>query len=514
MLAKIFSTAIIGVDASIIEIEVDSHFGLPGTIIIGLPDTSVKESKDRIKSAILNSGFKLPSKKTTINLAPADIKKEGTHFDLPIAVGLLAATNQIKSKNVADFLFIGELSLDGKIRPVKGILSTVMACQKNGIKNIILPKENSRQASVIKDVCIYPVETLLEVFLFLNNQFEIIPIENSYDTFNHYEKNSDNEIDFSEIKGQFHVRRAMEIAVAGGHNILMIGPPGSGKTMLAQRIPTIMPLLNIQEAIETTKVYSAVSSQPIPKGLINQPPFRAPHHTISTMGLIGGGSIPQPGEISLAHNGVLFLDELPEFNRSTLEVLRQPLESGYVNIARAKQSLTFPSRFMLVCAMNPCPCGYLTDKKKNCQCSSYQIQKYLSKISGPLLDRIDIHIEVGPVSTIELQSSTTAEHSEEIRKRIERARLLQSDRYKEDGIILNAQLKNKELKKYCPLDSKTNETLKIASEQMQFSARAYNKIIKIARTIADIENCENILIEHIAEAIQYRSLDTVYNNVV
>lgn len=506
MLARVRSVAVYGIDAHMLEIEVNVTYGqLPSTVIIGLPDTAVKESRDRVKAAIRNSGYQFPVKHITINLAPADIKKEGPVFELPIAIGILIGTEQIKTESINDYAIIGELSLDGRLRPVKGALSMAIKCRENGLKGLVLPSENAAEAAVVEGIEVIPSQSLIDTVGFLSGQLSIAPYTLNLQEVFAREANYD--IDFSDVKGQEHVKRALTVAVAGEHNVMMIGPPGSGKTMLAQRLPTIMPELTPMESLETTKIYSIMGLLNDGQSIIATRPFRNPHHTISTAGLVGGGSTPRPGEISLAHHGVLFLDELPEFDRKTLEVLRQPLESCQITISRASASLIYPSRIMLVCAMNPCPCGFFTDPKKECRCSPHQIQNYMSKVSGPLMDRLDIHVDVPPLKYNELASTSIGETSRAIRERVREVRDIQQRRFKEHPQKTNARMSAKLIKRYCRLDNQAETLLHQAMMELGLSARGYTKILKVARTIADLEHSDNIKVEHISEAIQYRSLD-------
>ncbi|NNL77904.1 MAG: YifB family Mg chelatase-like AAA ATPase [Desulfobacterales bacterium] len=505
MLAKVLSTAVLGIDAYRVEVEVDITSGLPTFATVGLPEASVKESKERVKSAISNSGYRFPDDRITVNLAPANIKKEGTGFDLPIALGILAATGIIPSQNISQYLFLGELSLDGRIKPVKGSLPMALAAKKAGYKAIVVPYDNGREASVVKDIDVLPVKTLSQLVAFLTGFSEIEPEKADISAIFTGDRHLD--VDYAEVMGQEHVKRALEVAAAGGHNLVMIGPPGSGKTMLAKRLPTILPPITFKEAIETTKIFSVIGLLEKDQALITKRPFRSPHHTISDAGLIGGGHIPRPGEVSLAHHGVLFLDELPEFKKHVLEVLRQPLEDLKVTISRATATLTYPSSFMLVAAMNPCPCGYFSDPKHACRCSYQQIHRYRSKISGPLLDRIDIHVEVPAVPYKDLMRESDAELSEEIRKRVAAARVIQSQRFSRTKIYCNAQMSSRHIKKHCKIDHASRSILESAIDKLGLSARAFNRILKIARTIGDLEAEQDIQVDHISEAIQYRNLD-------
>ena len=505
MLARVLSSAVIGIDAYLVEVEVDITQGLPTFTTVGLPEASVKESKERVKSAINNSGYTFPPDRITVNLAPANIKKEGTGFDLPMALGILSATGIVPQEIISRYLVLGELSLDGRIKPVYGSLPMALAAKQAGYPGIVVPFDNRREASVVRDISVYPVKTLSQIVDFFRGIIRIS--QEKADLTGIFRSDNVYENDFSEVLGQEHAKRALEVAAAGGHNLFMIGPPGSGKTMLAKRVPTILPSLTFDEAIETTKIFSVIGMIGKGQSLITQRPFRSPHHTISDAGLIGGGHIPRPGEVSLAHNGVLFLDEIPEYKKHVLEVLRQPLEDLQVTISRAASTITYPSSFMLVTAMNPCPCGYFSDPKHECRCSYQQIRRYRSKVSGPLMDRIDIHVEVPAVPYRDLKNAHQSASSAEIRGRVATARDVQTKRFSRSKIFCNAQMNSRHIKKYCTIDDASSRLLEAAIDKLGLSARAYNRVLKISRTIADLADRDAIDIEHISEAIQYRSLD-------
>lgn len=506
MLVKLFGAAVQGIDATIITIEVNSSRGIK-FFLVGLPDSAVKESHERIVSALQVNSYKFPTCQIVINMAPADIRKEGSSYDLPLAIGILAATGTINSDKLGKYLLIGELSLDGSLQPVKGALPIAIAARAQGFEGFILPKQNAREAAVVNNLQVYGVDNITEVIDFFNGKKELIPtIVNTREEF--YQNQINFPFDFSDVKGQENVKRALEVAAAGGHNLIMIGAPGSGKSMMAKRLPSILPPLSLGESLETTKIHSVAGKLNKDSSLIATRPFRSPHHTISQVAMVGGGASPQPGEISLAHNGVLFLDELPEFNRSVLEVLRQPLEDRQITISRAKYTLNYPASFMLVASMNPCPCGYYNHPTRNCVCNPGQVQKYLNKISGPLLDRIDIQIEIVPVPFEKISEQQPGESSASIRERVIRARQIQTERFANyPRIHCNAQMTSKLLHQYAQPDSQGLQLLKNAMTRLNLSARAYDRILKVARTIADLEGSESIRSQHLAEAIGYRNLD-------
>ncbi len=506
MLAKIYSAAVYGIDAYEVEIEVNAGRGDPNIIIVGLPDAAVKESRDRVTTAISNSGYYWPHGRTTINLAPADIKKEGPSFDLPIALGMVIAAEEFEDAALENYSFVGELALSGAVRSVRGVLPAAIEARRRGKKALFVPAANAREAAMVEGIDIYAVQNLRQTFEFIRGETQLQPTCGDLTEF--FANHQKFEVDFSDVKGQGHVKRAIEVAVAGGHNLLMIGPPGSGKSMLSKRIATIIPPMSLEEAIESTKIHSITGMLNGDQAFVATRPFRSPHHTISDVGLLGGSAIPTPGEVSLAHHGVLFLDELPEFKRSTLEVMRQPLEDGRVTVSRAAGSVTFPSEFMLVAAMNPCPCGYFGDLKRECPCGPLQVQRYRQRISGPLLDRIDLHIEVPAVEYRDISSKRVEESSEAVRARVVAARERQQARFKKDAKTnCNARMGPRQIKQHCALSDESQELIRIAMTELNLSARAYDRILKVSRTVADLADAEEITPEHVSEAIQYRTFD-------
>lgn len=505
MISKVLSCGLFGIDGYIVEVEVDVSPGIPGLDIVGLPDATVKESKERVRAALKNSGFSFPQRRVTVNLAPAHMKKEGAAYDLPITLAILAATSQVRSESVCEYAFAGELSLDGRIRPVRGLLPMAITAVKHGIKKMIVSETNAVEVAVVEGMEVFPAITLTDVFKHLQGEVEIEKL--CINAKKIFQKNCSYDVDFSDVKGQQDVKRAIEVAVAGGHNIIMIGSPGSGKSMLAKRIPTILPSLSFDEALEVTKIHSIAGTLKEGESLVTARPFRSPHHTVSANSLAGGGVSPKPGELSLAHHGVLFMDELPEFKRDALEVMRQPLEDKTVTISRVNATFTYPCNTLFVGSMNPCKCGYYGDEKHICTCNPAQIKQYRSRISGPLMDRIDIHAEVSAVEYKDLSGDTAGESSSAIKRRVERVRALQRERYKKYGIFSNSQLNAALMKEFCSLDRESKNILKASFESMGLSARAHDRILKVARTIADLDESEKINVSHISEAIQYRSLD-------